>query len=113
MSHRSRFRASGTGRRSAMALATAATVLAAVPAIASAADARIEGETLVPGATNISRIASDANASAGKTLKIYSNGAASSTVRTSSPATALVVRARGQQCGGAPKLEAYVDGSLK
>ena len=52
----------------------------------------------------------DATASARAGLLLRANGTASATVTAASAATRLVVRARGDQCGGAPRLRADVDG---
>ena len=52
---------------------------------------------------------SDSSASGGQGLLIWSNGTASKTVSTASPQV-LSVRARGDQCNGAPQMTVTVDG---
>jgi endoglucanase len=55
------------------------------------------------------QVVSDSSASGGQGLLIWSNGTASLTVSTGA-VQALTVRARGDQCNGAPQMLAAVDG---
>ena len=52
----------------------------------------------------------DANASQKKALLIWSNGTASRSLSTSGPANQIRVRARGDQCEGAPRMLVRVNG---
>lgn len=52
----------------------------------------------------------DSRASAGKALLVWSNGTAQGTVSLATAATSLQVRARGDQCSGAPVVRVAVDG---
>lgn len=96
-------------RRHALALATTATALISCPAVAHATTT-VEAETLVLAPTSAGAIVSDAAASGGKAEKIWSNGAGSRAVDVAEGASGLVVRARGEQCGGAPRMVVSVDG---
>jgi endoglucanase len=77
-------------------------------AAAEAADLTIGGEslTLDPSA---GQVFSDSSANGGKALLIWSNATASGTVSTSG-VHSVVVRARGDQCAGAPHMVVAVDG---
>lgn len=65
----------------------------------------VEAETLTGGGS----VSSDANASGGKGLSFWSAGVASRTT-TTPVVSGLTVRARGDQCSGAPRLLVSVDG---
>ena len=84
-------------------LALATTVLLIAPAPAAAAPVTVEAETLsLPAGTG--QAASGA-------LKIWSTATASGSL--SSRATRrITVRARGEQCGGAPRMIVSVDGRV-
>lgn len=93
--------------RAALCAALAGLVLAA-PAVAQADTApALEGETMrLPWG---GRVISDVDASGGRALGIWSNISAQATV--SLPAgRELVVRARGDQCEGAPRMTVSIDG---
>src|SRR5664280_1638814 len=89
--------------------------LAALPMIsagfmatsASAASTSVQAESLsLPGAQG--QVRTDPSAVGGKALIVWSNGAATGSV--SGAATGLTVRARGDQCLGAPQMAVTVDG---
>jgi hypothetical protein len=81
----------------------------ATPALAATPVSSFEAESMSLSST-LGRINADSNASAGKNLTVWANGAALKSVTTSQAADRLVVRARGSQCSGAPKLQVKVDG---
>src|SRR5690349_13053185 len=56
-------------------------------------------------------IKTDATASGGRSVMLSSNGSASASVNLPGTATNVVVRARGDQCYGAPALAVKLDGS--
>jgi endoglucanase len=89
-------------------LAAGLAILAGPLPAADAADQTIGGEslTLDPGA---GQVFSDSSANGGKALLIWSNATASGTVTTSG-VQSVVVRARGDQCAGAPHMVVAVDG---
>lgn len=76
---------------------------------ASAAAQTLEGESLTFPAT-AGQTYSDGAASAGRALLLWSNATASKSVTTAGPGQ-LSVRARGDQCGGAPRMTVRVDGT--
>jgi endoglucanase len=89
------------------AVATA-TLLALTASPAAAAPVTTEAETLTLPAGS-GQVVSDSAAAAGRALKIWSTATASGTV--SSRATRrITVRARGEQCAGAPRMVVAVDG---
>jgi len=92
-----------------MPLAAASIALAVVPAAAQAATT-IEGETLALNPASTGRVFSDSAASGGKMLKIWSNGTGARSISPAEDSVKLVVRARGEQCGGAPSMLVTVDG---
>jgi hypothetical protein len=105
-------RATDARRRSAIALAAASAALAFTPSLAQADTiTQAEGFTLSPAGTGQSF--SDSAADGGKTLKIWSNASASGTINTESDTVNLRLRARGQQCNGAPVLTVDVDGTRR
>jgi len=68
----------------------------------------VEAETMsLPAASG--HVTSDTTASGGRSMLIWSNDSATTTV-TLPTATTVTVRARGDQCGGAPQLAVTVDG---
>src|SRR4051794_33293340 len=85
-----------------ISLALAFLLLAAAPASATEA----ESLALTPGA---GQVFADTAAAGGKALVIWSNGTAGGTV-SSSGAQTILVRARGDQCNGAPRMLVTVDG---
>ena len=91
------------------ALVAAAATLVLWPAIAQA-DTTLQGEGLTLKPASAGQRYSDGAADGGMSLKMWSNASATGTVITSGGASQLVVRARGQQCSGAPRLVASVDG---
>jgi hypothetical protein len=75
---------------------------------AAAATPGFEAETMsLPASTGV--VFSDTSASGGKALEIWSNGTATSTYSTTG-VRAISVRARGDQCSGAPQMTVSVDG---
>ncbi len=94
-------------------LVVAAVALVAQPTTSlAAADTAttIEAETLVPLNGGI-RVVGDSSATNGQAMGFWKNGSAERTVSTPA-ASQLTVRARGEQCGGAPRLTVKVDGRV-
>lgn len=92
-----------------LALLPALVVVGGVPAPAQAA-ATTQVETFALPSSG-GHVVADASASGGAALLIWTTATATSTVAM--PATSsIVVRARGQQCAGAPVLQVSVDGAL-
>ncbi len=112
MSRSARLRTAEALRRPSIALATTAAALAITPATALA-DTSVQAETMKLSSTGAGTIISDSAASGGKALKIWSNGSASKSVLVAEKSVRLTVRARGQQCSGAPKMNVYVDGTRR
>lgn len=75
---------------------------------ASASDNSIEAESMTLPAS-AGRAFSDTQASGGAGLLIWTDGTATNTA-TATAASQLVVRARGDQCRGAPTMTVKVDG---
>jgi endoglucanase len=75
---------------------------------ANAADSSVQAESLSLDA-GAGQVFSDSSAAGGQALLIWSNGAARGTL-ASSGAQSIVVRARGDQCAGAPHMVVTVDG---
>ncbi len=91
-------------------LGTLATPAVTGAAAAGAASPGVEAETMsLP--TDAGRAFGDTTASGRAGLLVWSNGAAGTAVTTAAPSSGLVVRARGDQCDGAPVLAVTVDGS--
>ncbi|HUP70465.1 MAG TPA: glycoside hydrolase family 6 protein [Acidimicrobiales bacterium] len=86
------------------------TVVATLPVSPAAADVSLEAEIMALTAGAGASYA-DADASAGHALLLWSNGTASATTTTGA-GTQLVVRARGDFCSGAPRMDVRVDGTL-
>src|SRR5437763_16036240 len=82
----------------------------ALPQAAGAANTTIEAESM-PFNGTISHVVQDSAASGGQALKMSTNGYASGTVTTSDASTYLFVRAKGEQCNGAPTVNLKVDGT--
>lgn len=103
-------------RANARVIATAAiaaltaTVVATLPVSPAAADVSLEAESMALTAGAGAPYA-DAGASAGHALLLWSNGTASATTTTGA-GTQLVVRAKGDLCSGAPRMDVRVDGAL-
>ncbi len=97
-------------RAAAMLTSTACltAVLAVLPAMSASADAALEMESAAL-TTGAGTTYADSTASAARALLIWSNGTASAAWATPTT-THVVVRARGDQCKGAPRLELRVDG---
>jgi endoglucanase len=91
-----------------LAPTVAAGALAATAAPALAAPVSLEAETLTQPSGS-GQIVSDAGASGGRALEIWSTATASGTV-TSRATRRITVRARGQLCDGAPRMVVAVDG---
>src|SRR5256885_5722004 len=81
-------------------IAAVALALLALPQAAMATDTGIEAESMT--FTGNGAITNESSASGGHALGIWSNGYASASVTTTDPSTFLFVRARGDQCNGAP-----------
>jgi hypothetical protein len=88
-------------------------LLALAPGVAQAATTTIQAEGSYLSPSTAARTIADSAASAGSTLLVHSNGAATRTITTSQPSTRIVVRARGQQCYGAPRMTVSLDGSQR
>jgi hypothetical protein len=101
-------RARSRSRRPLAVTGLAALALLA-PATARAAGP-LEAETLAPAPSRAGGVITDTAASAGRALKLWSNASATGTVQLSQPSATLSVRARGQQCSGAPIVQVSVDG---
>ena len=109
MSLTTRLRTADGRRACAIALAAASTALALVPA-AARADAVVEAEELALSPSGAGAVITNPAASSGAALKIWSNGAGSGPVFPAYDTSLLIVRARGQQCGGAPRMVVSIDG---
>ncbi|MDP9400012.1 MAG: hypothetical protein M3P39_03485, partial [Actinomycetota bacterium] len=72
--------------------------------MAHADTAAVQGETLALSPSNAGQVVSESAASGGKALKIWSNGSGSRSVSVAESSAKVIVRARGQQCSGAPQL---------
>lgn len=88
----------------------AAAVVTIVPVSPAAADVGLEAESMALTAGAGAPYA-DAGASAGGALMLWSNGTASATTTTRA-AKQLVVRAKGDLCSGAPRMDVRVNGAL-
>lgn len=96
-------------RRTTLAIALAAGILgSASPQGGAATNATLEAEALSLASGSGGSFA-DAAASGGKGLLIWSNATASGLL-TTPKSVRVVVRARGDQCKGAPKMRVKVDG---
>jgi hypothetical protein len=91
------------------AVVAAALALAVLPA-AARADGGLEGETFTLAGASTGGILGDAAASGGKALKLWSTTTAARTVTVPASVAQIRVRAKGQQCAGAPQLTVDVDG---
>src|SRR5690349_8244932 len=67
----------------------------------------LEAEAMSPAGT----IRTDATASGGRAVLLSGNGSTSATVSPPAPATSVTVRAKGDQCLGAPALAVKVGGA--
>lgn len=96
-------------RRLAIAVSVLLAVLGRLATMASAASTTtVEAEAFsLPSGSG--QTFSDGSAGGGKGLLVWSNATASKTVTTAT-ITKLTVRARGDQCSGAPKMSVSVDG---
>jgi hypothetical protein len=95
--------------RRGLALAGATMALAAAPGAAEAA-VSTPAESFALSPTNAGAVFSESTAAGGKALRIWSNGAATRSVTQTDASQRLVVRARGEQCSGAPQMAVDVDG---
>ncbi len=86
--------------------ATAVALL--IPAAVNAAVPQYEAESFVLP-TSSGQVFSEASASNSKALLIWSNGTASNTVQTMTTTESITVRAKGDQCSGAPSLRLVAD----
>ena len=97
---------------SALAVAVPSLLSAWVPGAAAASTSvlgTVEAEALALASAAGQSFADD-TASARARLLMWSNGTASGSITASGPATGLVVRARGDQCQGAPVMQVLLDG---
>jgi hypothetical protein len=85
-------------------MAAVALALAAAPA-AQAAPTVVQGESLTRSPASAGGLTAN-----GTQLVLWSTGSASRVVTTTARTTSLVVRARGAQCEGAPRMTVDVDG---
>src|SRR4051794_39594596 len=90
-----------------IALAVAAVAVLAIPQLAQAA-AKFEAETMTGGKTVTS-----SSASGGAYLALNHTASASKNVSVATSVARVVIRARGQQCGGAPKMAVSLDGTRR
>jgi endoglucanase len=91
-----------------LSAAAAASLLLLTTSSATAASVSQEAETLsLPSGTG--QVVADSSASGGRALKIWSTATASGSV-TSRATRRISVRARGEQCDGAPRMIVAVDG---
>ncbi|CAA9465318.1 MAG: hypothetical protein AVDCRST_MAG65-215, partial [uncultured Solirubrobacteraceae bacterium] len=107
-----RLRESDAPSRIAKAVAVATAAFAFLPAVAQA-DTVTQGESLTPSSSTAARIISDTAAGGGQALKFFSNTSASRSVSAAEGSIKLAVRARGDQCSGAPQLYVYIDGTRR
>src|SRR5918997_4379098 len=98
--------------RSALVASAVAAAFAALPAVAHA-DTVTQGESLTLSPSSAGRVQTDSAASGGKALNFWANASASRTVAVAETSAKLIVRARGQQCSGAPQMSVYVDGTRR
>ncbi len=98
----------GLRRRRAFAIASAAAALVLAPEIALA-DTAIQAESLTLTPSGAGAVVSESAAGDGKALKIWSNSSALKSVPVAQDTVKITVRARGQQCSGAPQMSVYVD----
>ena len=97
-------------KRYIVALCAFLTALLFAPSYAGAQETTVLGiEAESMSSTSAGGIYSDASAGGGKYLYMWSNGTASKTVSLPSDATRFHVRARGDQCGGAPHFKAELN----
>ena len=109
MSLQSRLPARAALSRRGLALAGATAAFAAVPVAAQAATS-VPGEALTLSPSNAGAVLSESSAHGGRALRIWSNGSGSRSVSQTEASARLVVRARGEQCNGAPQMAVDVDG---
>jgi endoglucanase len=96
--------------KTSLPAAVAASLLAFTASSATAAPVTQEAESLsLPSGTG--QIVADSSASGGHALKIWSTATASGIV-TSRATRRITVRARGEQCAGAPRMIVAVDGRV-
>jgi Polysaccharide lyase/Ca-dependent carbohydrate-binding module xylan-binding len=108
---------SGAGwrRAAALSLSTAVFIPFAAPSAAQAADLQFEGETMTAMTLDPTdkqmwpQAFSDSSASGAKAFKFGPNSSASKRVTTDAT-VGLALRARGDQCSGAPSAKVKVDG---
>lgn len=112
MSHSIGLRSPEARRRHALALTSAVAALAIAPSTALA-DTTYQAEALRLSPSSGGYVLADSAASGGKALKIHSNASASRSASVLEPSVKLVARARGQQCGGAPRMTVSVDGTSR
>jgi endoglucanase len=99
----------GSLRRAALSSTLAATLLLAAGGSAGAATSVREAESLSL-APSAGMAVAEAGASGGRGLLVWSNATASGAF-SATAARRLVVRARGDQCDGAPRMTVAVDGT--
>ncbi len=95
-----------------LAVLSTAVLLAALPAggahaLAAPTAAQAEAFTL---SSSLGRVLTDRAAEGGRSLQIWSNGTATGTLARAGATSALSLRVRGDQCGGAPQMRVSLDG---
>src|SRR4051812_17507038 len=109
MSHfRGRRGADRRCRRALLAVAT--TTLALTPATAFAATT-LPAENFTVSPTTAGAARTDSAATDGRALRLWANAPATGTATTGTKATTLTLRARGEQCSGAPHVAVSIDGA--
>jgi hypothetical protein len=94
---------------SASVLAVAAVMPGSVePAFSATALVTVEAEAM---STTTGRVEIDSAASGGSVMALSTNGSLSASVNSTSAITSITVRARGDQCHGAPTVAVRIDGT--
>jgi hypothetical protein len=109
---RARLCAARAPRRRTVALATVAAAFAFAPATALA-DTSMEVETGPLSPSTAGQVITDAAAGGGKAFKIWSNASVTKSVTTTAGSVAVIARAKGEQCSGAPQMTVDVDGTRR
>lgn len=90
--------------------ASAAASASAAATVAAATVASVEAETFSLAA-RAGAVVAESHASGGHDLLIWANGTANRSMTLTAPAGAVTLRARGDQCHGAPTADVTVDGA--
>jgi hypothetical protein len=98
-------------RYARLALVSIVVAAAASPVVpASAAVTSLEAESMAVTPAGSGSVYSDATASGGAALGLWTSAQATTNVSLSAPASAVSVRAKGQLCKGAPAMTVSIDG---